>query len=178
MSSHRQVGSFLRCLRRARGLSQEKLGALSGIHATNIGRIERGQAEATLETLVALAVALQLEPDYLVKFATPRVTKLAITPSTGGTEPRTLSVRASVTGTAYGQGSTPPPQFVVVIQRTRDGYSALVPDLPGCTASGVTPEAAETGIRKTGNDHVQGMRKAGRSIPVPDAYAIVMAFDA
>jgi transcriptional regulator with XRE-family HTH domain/predicted RNase H-like HicB family nuclease len=177
MSSHRQIGSLLRYLRRARGLSQERLGELSGIHATNIGRIERGQAEATLETLVALAIALQLEPDYLVGHTVPGVSRLAITPGTGVTAPRPLSVQEGGEGTTDWQGS-PPPEFIVVIQRTRDGYSAHVPDLPGCTARGDTPQGAEAGIRKAGNDHVQGLRRAGRPIPSSDAYALVMAFEA
>lgn len=178
MSSHRQVGSLLRCLRRGRGLSQEKLGRESGVHATNIGRIERGEAEATVETLVALAVALQLEPDYLVGYTVPRVSKLAITPETGVAAPRALSVLEGGEGRTDRQESPPPPQFIVVIQRTRDGYSAHVPDLPGCTASGETPQAAETRLRKAGNDHVQGLLRAGRPIPPADAYAIVMTFDA
>ena len=146
------------------------------IHATNIGRIERGEAEATLETLVALAVALQLEPDYLVGHTVSGVSKLAITPI-GVTAPRALTVQEGGEGTTDWQGS-PPPGFIVVIQRTRDGYSAHVPDLPGCTARGDTPRGAEAGIRKAGNDHVQGLRRAGRPIPPPDAYAIVMAFEA
>ncbi len=177
MSSHRQVGSLLRFLRRTRGLSQERLGELSGIHATNIGRIERGEAEATLETLVALAVALELPPDYLVGYTVPGVAKLAVVPETGVSAPRALSVRERGEGTTGRQGPPPPPEFIVVIQRTRDGYSAHVPDLPGCTARGDTPQGAEAGIRKAGNDHVQGLRRAGRPIPPPRAYAIVMAFD-
>lgn len=179
MSSQRRGGSYLNCLRKARNLTQAKLGEWSGIHATHISRIERGKTEPTLETLVALAVALQLEPDHLVKMAMPGSPKLVIEPPPGGprtagAESRALTVREAG-GVTAPQGS-PPPQFVVVIQRSRDGYAASIPDLPGCTASGATRQAAETGIRRTGSAHIQGLRRAGRPIPPPDSYALAMAF--
>lgn len=181
MSSKPRGGSYLSCLRTARDLTQAKLGELSGIHATHISRIERGKTEPTLETLVALAAALQLEPDHLVRMAMPGSPKLAVEPSAGGpptagAKSRTLTVREAGGVTAPGQG-TALPQFVVVIQRSREGYTASIPDLPGCTAAGATRQAAETGIRRIGSAHIQGMRRAGRPIPTPDSYAIAVEFD-
>jgi transcriptional regulator with XRE-family HTH domain/predicted RNase H-like HicB family nuclease len=172
MSSHPEVGSALRTAREASGLTQEKLGELSGIHATHISRIERAQSEPTLGTLVDLAVALKLEPDYFVRFRMPVGFRLAVAPRT----PDVHSLAVHEPG--QGQGSPSPPEFVVVIQRTRDGYSAFVPDLPGCTASGVTEQAAESAILKAGNDHLRGLRRAGRAIPAAAAYATRMTFDA
>jgi transcriptional regulator with XRE-family HTH domain len=172
MSSRPDVGSALRIAREASGLTQEKLGELSGIHATHISRIERGQSEPTLGTLVDLAVALKLEPDYFVRFRMPVGFRLAIAPPAAGAH--SLAVHE----VRQGQRLPSPPEFVVVIQPTRDGYSAFVPDLPGCTASGATEQAAESAILKAGNDHLQGLRRAGRAIPAAAAYATRMTFDA
>jgi transcriptional regulator with XRE-family HTH domain len=125
MSSHPEVGLALRTSREASGLTQEKLGELSGIHATHIGRIERGESEPTLGTLVDLAVSLELEPDYFVRFRMPVGFRLAIAPPAAGAH--SLAVHEA----GQRRRLPSPPEFVVVIQRTREGYSAFVPDLPG-----------------------------------------------
>ena len=186
MSSYPGVGHVLRNLREADGLTQEKLGELSGVHATHIGRIERGESDPSLGTLVDLALALKLEPDYLVRLKLPGGFKLAIAPPATDPEARTLAPALTHTLThtlavheaGQGRGSPSRRQFVAVIQRTRDGYSAFIPDLPGCTASGATEPAAEAGILKAGTDHVQGLRRAGRPIPAAAAYAMRMTLDA
>jgi len=55
----RQFGERIRELRRARGIgSQEELGTLTGLHRTYIGRVERGETNATLENISILAKAL------------------------------------------------------------------------------------------------------------------------
>ncbi|MBA3258313.1 MAG: helix-turn-helix domain-containing protein [Gemmatimonadales bacterium] len=173
MSSHPEVGPALRNLREANGLTQEKLGELSGVHSTNIGRIERGEADATLGTLVDLAMALKVEPDYLIRFRMPGGFRLAIQPAPVAISIETLAVHEA----DRNQAGPARPQFVVVIQQTRNGYSAIIPDLPGCSASGVTREAAEANVLKAGNDHLQGLRRAGRPIPTAHAYAVRMTFD-
>ncbi len=43
-----------------------ELAELAGLHFTNLGRIERGQANATLDTLLRIAAALNLELSTLV----------------------------------------------------------------------------------------------------------------
>ena len=53
-----RFGSTIGRLRVARGLSQEKLAHLSGLHATTISAIERGKMSVTLETLEGLARGL------------------------------------------------------------------------------------------------------------------------
>ncbi len=173
MSSHPEVGPALRNLREASGLTQEKLGELSGVHATTIGRIERSEAEATLGTLLDLAIALKVEPEYLIRFRMPGGFKLAIPPAAVAPSIQMLEVR---------EGDRNPagpvrPEFVVVIQASRSGYSAFIPDLPGCSASGVTKEAVEANILNAGNEHLQGFRRAARAIPAPHAYAVRMTFD-
>ena len=56
---HRAVGQRLRELRRAEpGLSQEKLAARAGLHRTYVGKVERGEAATTVDSLAALCSAL------------------------------------------------------------------------------------------------------------------------
>lgn len=54
------IGNRLRHYRLQTGLSQEKLAELSGCHPTYIGQIERGEKNATLESVEKIATALGL----------------------------------------------------------------------------------------------------------------------
>ena len=45
------IGQRIRNYRTQRGLSQEKLAELSGCHPTYIGQVERGEKNATLESI-------------------------------------------------------------------------------------------------------------------------------
>lgn len=55
----RRFGQRIRDLRISRGIgSQEELGARTGLHRTYIGRVERGETNATLENIAILATAL------------------------------------------------------------------------------------------------------------------------
>lgn len=181
MSSKRREDSYLQHLRKARHLTQAKLGEQSGIHHTSISKIELGKAQPKLKTLVALARALEVEPDHLVSMAMPGMRRLAIEPPAG--EPsaasagsRTLAVREATGAIAAGQGSMPP-EFVVLIRRTHDGYTAMIPDLPGCTASGATRQAVEAGIHRTGTARIQGLLGAGHPVPRAESYAVAMTLD-
>lgn len=57
----RQVGSLVRRHRERAGLSQAELGERIGKALETVGRIERGQASPSLETLEAISVALQVD---------------------------------------------------------------------------------------------------------------------
>lgn len=52
------VGQRIRNYRTQKGLSQEKLAELAGCHPTYIGQLERGEKNATLESIERIAVAL------------------------------------------------------------------------------------------------------------------------
>ena len=54
----RVLGQRIRNYRTAKGLSQEKLAELSGCHPTYIGQIERGEKNATIESIEKIASAL------------------------------------------------------------------------------------------------------------------------
>ncbi len=57
-------------------------------------------------------------------------------------------------------------RYAVVLEKAEKNYSACVPDLPGCVATGATLEHAEAEIRDAIEFHIEGMRKDG--LPIPD----------
>ncbi len=54
------LGQRIRHYRTSKGLSQEKLAELSGCHHTYIGQLERGEKNATIESIEKIAVALRI----------------------------------------------------------------------------------------------------------------------
>jgi predicted RNase H-like HicB family nuclease len=62
-------------------------------------------------------------------------------------------------------------RYAVVIEKANDNYSAYVPDLPGCVATGPTVEAAENEIREAIRFHIEGLRADGLPVPAPTSIA-------
>ncbi|QEO15598.1 helix-turn-helix transcriptional regulator [Agromyces intestinalis] len=62
----RIFGERLRSARQATGSSQEHVADLAHIHVTNYGKIERGQANPSLTTIVRIAGVLDIDPGDLV----------------------------------------------------------------------------------------------------------------
>lgn len=60
------LGKRVREHRAALGLSQEGLAAVSGLHWTFIGQVERGRRNLSLHNLLKLAAALGVDPGELV----------------------------------------------------------------------------------------------------------------
>jgi predicted RNase H-like HicB family nuclease len=58
-------------------------------------------------------------------------------------------------------------RFAILVDRTATGFSAHVPDLPGCVAAGETKEETVQLIREAIEFHIEGMRQHGESIPEP-----------
>jgi predicted RNase H-like HicB family nuclease len=58
-------------------------------------------------------------------------------------------------------------RYAVLVEPTKTGFSAHVPDLPGCVAAGETREATLNLIREAIAFHLEGMRLHGESIPEP-----------
>jgi len=58
-------------------------------------------------------------------------------------------------------------RYAIVIEKAQGNYSAYVPDLPGCVATGATPEEVESEIRSAIEFHLEGLREDGLSIPEP-----------
>lgn len=60
-------------------------------------------------------------------------------------------------------------RYAVVIERADGNWSAYVPDLPGCVATGATAEDAEAEIRAAICFHIEGLREDGEPVPVPSS---------
>ena len=60
-------------------------------------------------------------------------------------------------------------RYAVVIEQAEGNFSAYVPDLPGCVATGATVVEVESEIREAIAFHLDGMREDGQEIPVPSS---------
>ena len=58
-------------------------------------------------------------------------------------------------------------RFVVMIRRTKTGYSADVPDLPGCIATARTLRGIRTRMARAIEMHIEMMAQTGERVPKP-----------
>ncbi|MER8554311.1 type II toxin-antitoxin system HicB family antitoxin [Mesorhizobium sp. M0976] len=56
-------------------------------------------------------------------------------------------------------------RYAVVIERAGNNFSAYVPDLPGCIATGATVPEVEAEIRDAIRFHIEGLRADGLDVP-------------
>ena len=62
-------------------------------------------------------------------------------------------------------------RYAIVIEKAESNYSAYVPDLPGCIATGATLDEVESEIREAIVFHLEGLREDG--LPVPPGESTV-----
>jgi predicted RNase H-like HicB family nuclease len=62
-------------------------------------------------------------------------------------------------------------RYAIVIEKAEGNYSAYVPDLPGCVATGATVQEVEREIREAISFHLEGLREDG--LPVPPGESTV-----
>jgi predicted RNase H-like HicB family nuclease len=58
-------------------------------------------------------------------------------------------------------------KFAVVIEKAKRNWSAYVPDLPGCVATGRTARVARERLRAAIRLHIDGLREDGEKPPAP-----------
>lgn len=63
-----KFGLHLASIRQEKGLSQEQLAEMSGLHRTYISSLERGKRNPTIVTLSALSNALNISLSELIDF--------------------------------------------------------------------------------------------------------------
>ena len=62
-------------------------------------------------------------------------------------------------------------RYAIVIEKTDGNYSAYAPDLPGCVATGDTPQETEDNMREAIRFHLDGLIEDG--LPIPPAQSTV-----
>ncbi|HZG51486.1 MAG TPA: type II toxin-antitoxin system HicB family antitoxin [Pyrinomonadaceae bacterium] len=62
-------------------------------------------------------------------------------------------------------------RYAMNIERGERNYSAYLPDLPGCIATGKTVEEVKRRMREAVALHLRGMREDGLPIPEPISLA-------
>ena len=65
-------------------------------------------------------------------------------------------------------------QYTIVIEQSPRNFSAYVPDLPGCVATGATREAVVREIRQAIEFHIDSLREHGEPVPEPQCTAAVV----
>ena len=63
------------------------------------------------------------------------------------------------------QGRKDMRRFLIIIAQGSHNYSAYVPDLPGCIATGKTVEEVKANMREAIKMHLEGMIEDQESIP-------------
>jgi predicted RNase H-like HicB family nuclease len=58
-------------------------------------------------------------------------------------------------------------KYAVIYEKTGTGYSAYVPDLPGCITTGRTRKETERLMKEAIEFHLAGMREDGLPAPEP-----------
>jgi predicted RNase H-like HicB family nuclease len=58
-------------------------------------------------------------------------------------------------------------KYLIVIEKTRTGYSAYSPDLDGCVAAARTRPSILRAMQKAVEFHLEGLREQGRRRPAP-----------
>ncbi len=62
-------------------------------------------------------------------------------------------------------------RYAVVIEQADGNYSAYVPDLPGCVATGGSVAEVEREIRDAIRFHIDGLKEDGLPVPAPTSIA-------
>lgn len=66
-------------------------------------------------------------------------------------------------------------EYAVILETGAHNFSAYVPDLPGCVATGDTETEAAANIREAVRMHIDALRALGEPVPPPSSKALQIA---
>lgn len=66
-------------------------------------------------------------------------------------------------------------KYLIIIEKVNNNYSAYLPDIPGCIATGRTIEEVKKNITEALTMHLQGLSEDGQKSPEPKAKADYVA---
>ncbi len=69
-------------------------------------------------------------------------------------------------------------KYLIIIEKTKTGYSAFSPDISGCAATGSSKEEVEKNMRETIAFHIEGMHQEGLDVPQPHSFSTYMEVSA
>ena len=69
-------------------------------------------------------------------------------------------------------------KYAVIIEKSKTGYSAYVPDLPGCVAAAKTKAKTRTLIAEAIAFHIEGLEEYGEPVPRPSCEAVSVKINA
>lgn len=58
-------------------------------------------------------------------------------------------------------------KYLVVMEKSSNGYGAYVPDLPGCVAAAKTRNEVVMLIQEAIEFHIEGLKQSGSPVPMP-----------
>jgi len=67
-------------------------------------------------------------------------------------------------------------KYLVIFEKTKNGYSAYVPDLPGCVATGSIKSEVEQNIYEGIEFHLEGLKEENLPIPQNTSEAEILLF--
>jgi len=62
-------------------------------------------------------------------------------------------------------------KYLVVVERTKTGFSAYSPDLGGCVATGRTSTGIVKEMKRAIEFHLEGLRAEGGHAPAPSTFS-------
>jgi len=62
-------------------------------------------------------------------------------------------------------------RLLIIVKKGSGNFSAYAPDLPGCVATGATPEETKASMQAAVDMHVRGLREDQLPIPEPSVIA-------
>lgn len=62
-------------------------------------------------------------------------------------------------------------EYVIILEKSKNGYGAYAPDLPGCVAVGDTVDETSKLMKEAIVFHIKGMKEDGDPIPEPTSIA-------
>ncbi len=66
-------------------------------------------------------------------------------------------------------------EYAVILESGTRNFSAYVPDLPGCVATGKTEAETVSNIRDAVRMHIEALHELGESVPPPSSKALQIA---
>lgn len=69
-------------------------------------------------------------------------------------------------------------RYLIILEKTKTGFSAFSPDLPGCVATGSTRKQAEKNMKDAIAFHLEGMHQEGLEVPQPRSFSTYLEVSA